>query len=138
RPRVTTPADNFLSYGSQPAQSNVDVTIGKTGFNPYRTSQFNSTDQWKKAGMSEAAAKLYLGAIESSLKSPNMVLDLRVPKSNEYQGTVLDKAVAQFLAGELTRDQAMKQITDGWEEITNAQGRDAQLQAYKDSLGVTR
>ena len=128
----------FLSYMSQPAQSNVDVTIGKTGFNPYRTSQFNSTELWKKAGMSENAAKLYLGAIESSLKSPNMVLDLRVPKANEYQGTVLDKAVAQFLAGELTRDQAMKQITDGWEEITNGEGRDKQLQAYKDSLGVTR
>ena len=67
-----------------------------------------------------------------------MVLDLRVPKANEYQGTVLDKAVAQFLAGELTRDQAMKQITDGWEEITNGEGRDKQLQAYKHSLGVTR
>jgi multiple sugar transport system substrate-binding protein len=30
----------FFSYMSQPAQSNVDVTIDKTGFNPYRTSQF--------------------------------------------------------------------------------------------------
>ena len=28
---------------SQPAQSNSDVTIGKTGFNPYRLSQFSQT-----------------------------------------------------------------------------------------------
>jgi len=33
----------FLSYVSAPAQSNVDVTIGKTGFNPYRTSQFKDS-----------------------------------------------------------------------------------------------
>ena len=31
----------FFSYMTQPAQSNVDVTIGETGFNPYRTSQFS-------------------------------------------------------------------------------------------------
>ena len=32
----------------------------------------------------------------------------------------------------------MKQITDGWEEITNTEGRDTQLAAYKASLGVQR
>ena len=46
--------------------------------------------------------------------------------------------VAQFLAGEISRDDAMKQIEDGWEEITNAEGRDKQLAAYKASLGVQR
>ena len=30
----------FLSYMSSPAHSGVDVTLGKTGYNPYRTSQF--------------------------------------------------------------------------------------------------
>ena len=47
----------FLSYMSAPEQSNEDVTLGKTGFNPYRTSQFQNLDLWKKVGMSEAAAK---------------------------------------------------------------------------------
>jgi multiple sugar transport system substrate-binding protein len=136
--KVKDAAYAFLAYVSAPEQSNVDVTIGKTGFNPYRTSQFSSTDAWVKAGMSEAAAKDYLGAIEASLKSPNMILDLRIPKTQEYQQVVLDKALAQFLAGEVTRDEAMQQIFDGWEEITNREGRDAQLAAYKASLGVQR
>jgi multiple sugar transport system substrate-binding protein len=116
----------------------VDVTIGKTGFNPYRKSQFTTTDNWLKAGMSEAAAKDYLGAIQASLTNPNMVLDLRVPQNQRYQQVVLDQALSQFLAGEITRDQAMQQITDGWESITNELGRDKQLAAYKASLGVTR
>lgn len=128
----------FLSYMSQPAQANVDVTIGKTGFNPYRTSQFLNREQWVKAGMSPAAASNYLGAIEASLASPNMVLDLRIPQNQRYQQVVLDKTISQFLAGEVNRDQAMKQITDGWEEITNELGRDKQKAAYLGSLGVQK
>jgi multiple sugar transport system substrate-binding protein len=135
---VKDAAYKFLSYMSAPEQSNTDVTIGKTGFNPYRTSQFSDTNLWVKAGMSEQAAKDYLGAIQASLQSPNMILDLRIPKTQQYQQVVLDKAVAQFLANEIDRDTAMKQVYDGWEEITNKEGRDKQLAAYKGSLGVQR
>ncbi|HEV8534569.1 MAG TPA: extracellular solute-binding protein [Candidatus Limnocylindria bacterium] len=135
---VKNAAYAFLSYMSQPAQANVDVTIGKTGFNPYRTSQFNSLDQWKKAGMSEQAAKDYLAAIQASLQSPNMVLDLRIPQNAFYEGTALDTALAQFLAGEINRDAAAKQIADQWNKKTDELGRDKQLAAYKATLGVTR
>jgi len=137
-PKVKDAAYAFLSYMSQPAQANVDVTIGKTGFNPYRTSQFENTELWVKAGMSETAAKNYLSAIKASLESPNMVLDLRIPQNQRYQQIVLDTAIAQFLAGELTKEQTMKQIYDGWEEITEELGREAQSEAYLNSLGVKR
>jgi multiple sugar transport system substrate-binding protein len=136
--KVQDAAYAFLAYVSAPEQSNVDVTIGKTGFNPYRTSQFTDTSAWLKAGMSDQAAKDYLGAIQASLQSPNMILDLRIPSTQRYQQVVLDKAVSQFLAGEIDRDTAMKQINDGWEDITNEVGRESQLAAYKASLGVAR
>src|SRR5215475_2786013 len=128
----------FLSYMSQPEQANVDVTIGITGFNPYRTSQFENIDLWVKAGMSEAAAKNYLGAIKASLNSPNMVLDLRVPQNQRYEQIVLDTAVGRLLAGEINIDQAAQTIDSGWEEITNDLGRDAQLKAYRAALGVKK
>jgi multiple sugar transport system substrate-binding protein len=136
--KVKDAAYEFLSYMSAPEQSNVDVTLGKTGFNPYRTSQFENIDLWVKAGMSKEAAENYLGAIRDSLQSPNMILDLRTPKSAQYQGVVLDTAVAQFLAGELNLQQTMKQIEDGWEKITNDEGRDEQKQAYAASLNIQR
>jgi multiple sugar transport system substrate-binding protein len=136
--KVKDAAFAFLSYMSQPAQSSVDVTIGKTGFNPYRTSHFTNLGPWEKSGMSEQAARDYLGAIEASLKSPNMVLDIRVPQSAFYEGTALDTALAQYLAGELTLDQTMKQITDQWNKKTDEIGRQSQLEAYKASLNVTR
>jgi multiple sugar transport system substrate-binding protein len=138
KPDVKNAAFDFLAYMSAPAQSNVDVTLGKTGFNPYRSSQFNNLDLWQKAGMSKAAAENYLGAIRDSLQSPNMILDLRIPKSAQYEGVVLDTALAQFLAGEISRDDTMKQIQAGWDKITNDQGRDKQKQAYAASLNIQR
>jgi multiple sugar transport system substrate-binding protein len=131
-------AFDYLAYVSAPEQSNVDVTIGATGFNPYRISQFEDMGVWTSAGMSEQAANVYLGAIKASLDSPNMVLDLRVPQNQRYQQVVLDTAISQYLAGELDLDQAVQTIEAGWEEITEELGRDAQLAAYQATLGVTK
>jgi multiple sugar transport system substrate-binding protein len=135
-PKVKDAAYAFFSYMSAPEQSNVDVTIGKTGFNPYRISQFKNLDNWTKAGMSEAAAKDYLGAIEASLNSPNMVLDLRIPNNQKYQQIVQDTAVARMLAGEIDIAATMKAIEDGWNEISDEVGRDGQLDAYKSTIGA--
>ncbi len=134
-PKVQDAAYAFFAYMSEPKQSNEDVTLGKTGFNPYRMSQFSDLGVWKKAGMSETAAKSYLGAIKQSLDSPNMVLDLRIPQNQRYEQVVLDTSVARMLAGELSIDDTMKTIEDGWNEITDELGRDQQLQAYKATLG---
>jgi multiple sugar transport system substrate-binding protein len=136
--KVKDAAFAFLAYVSAPAQSNVDVTIGKTGFNPYRTSQFKDLGPWKKSGMSEAAAKNYLGAIQDSLNSPNMILDLRIPQNQKYQQVVLDEAVSRFLAGEIDRDTAMKTIESGWNDLNDQIGKDDQLAAYRNSLGVQK
>jgi multiple sugar transport system substrate-binding protein len=123
---------------SAPAQSNEDVTIGKTGFNPYRTSQFSNLDQWTKAGMSTEAANNYLGAIKASLQSPNMVLDLRIPQTAYYQQTSLDTNLANFLAGQQSASQTMAKISAEWNAKTDEIGRMSQLDTYKASLSVTK
>jgi multiple sugar transport system substrate-binding protein len=135
-PRVKDAAYAFLSYMSQPAQSNVDVTIGGTGLNPYRISQFKTIDPWVKAGMSPDAANNYLSAIGVSLNSPNMVLDLRIPHNQQYQLEVLDAVLADFLAGKLTTEEAMREVEKRWEQITNKVGRESQRAAYRASLGL--
>ena len=88
--------------------------------------------------MSQDAAKNYLSAIQASLQSPNMVLDLRIPQNQNYQGVVLDTAVSKFLAGESDLEATIKEINDKWEEKTDELGRDAQLAAYKATLGVQK
>jgi len=136
--KVKDAAYAFLSYMSQPAQSSIDVTLGKTGFNPYRTSHFTNMGPWLASGMSQQAAQNYLGAIQASLQSPNMVLDLRIPQTAFYQQTALDTALAQFLAGELSVDQTMAQIKAQWDQKTDSVGRQSQLATYTASLTVNK
>jgi multiple sugar transport system substrate-binding protein len=129
-------AYDFLSYMSAPAQSGIDVTLGKTGFNPYRTSHFTNKAPWLAAGLSQAATDNYLGAIKTSLDNKNFVLDLRIPQTKQYEQDVLDTAIAQYLAKELDEAGTEKAIADGWNAITDQTGKDAQLAAYVASLGI--
>ncbi|MFN8444281.1 MAG: extracellular solute-binding protein [Caldilineaceae bacterium] len=129
---------DYLAYVNEPAQSNVDVTVGATGFNPYRISQFSDTAQWEKAGMSKESADVYLGAIKASLDSPNMVLDLRIPNNQQYQGEVLDTAISQYLAGELDTDATATEIETKWNELNEQFGVAEQQAAYQATLGVTK
>ena len=136
--KVKDAAYAFFSYMSQPAQSGVDVTIGATGFNPYRTSQLSYGASWKKGGMSEKAAGYYLGAIKDSLNSPNMILDLRIPQNQKYQQVVLDEAVSRYLSGEIDENATVKAVADGWNDLNDQIGKDDQLKFYKGTLGVQR
>lgn len=135
--KVKQAAYDFLSYMNQAAQSNVDVTIGWTGYNPYRNSQLNNTENWVEAGFSQAFAENYLGAIKDSLNSPNMASDIRIPGAAQYTSVVLDRELARFLAGDITAAEAVANIEIAWEEITDDFGRESQQTMYKLSLGVT-
>jgi multiple sugar transport system substrate-binding protein len=136
--KVKDAAFAFFSYVSQPAESNIDVTIGASGFNPYRNSQLTYNDVWKKANMAESEAKVYLGAIEQSLNSPNMILDLRIPQNQKYQQVVLDEALSRYLSGEIDEQTTISTIENGWNDLTDQIGKDQQLEAYKATLGIQR
>jgi len=136
-PTVKDAAYAFFSYMSAPAQSNQDVTNGVTGFNPYRTSQFEDNSLWLQAGMSQTAADSYLGAIKDSLSNPNMVLDIRIPQNQRYEQNILDTVLSQYIAGELSAEETATEIYNQWEEVTNELGRDSQLAAYKATLGIS-
>lgn len=135
-PKKKEAAYAFMSYMNQAAQSNVDVTLGWTGYNPYRVSQLANTDLWVKAGFSKEAAENYLGAINGALANPNMASDFKIPGAQSYSGVVLDTELARYLAGEITVEEALKNIEDGWEQITEDFGRDAQIKAQGLALGT--
>ncbi|MFK7764248.1 MAG: ABC transporter substrate-binding protein [Roseobacter sp.] len=130
-------AYDFLSYMNQAEQSNVDVTLGWTGYNPYRNSQLEDTAAWVEAGFSQEAAENYLSAVKESLNHPNMASDFRIPGAQQYTGVVLDRELARFMADEITAEQALENIEEGWEEITDDFGRDEQAAIYSLSLGIT-
>jgi multiple sugar transport system substrate-binding protein len=134
--RVKDAAFAFFSYMTQPAQSNVDVTMGGTGFNPYRMSQLTHSELWESVGMSPEESENYLGAINASLNSPNMILDLRIPQNQRYQQVVLDEAISRFLAGEIDQEATVQAVLNGWNEINEELGVDAQLEIYRATIGA--
>ncbi len=125
----------FLSYMNQAAQSSVDVTIGATGYNPYRLSQLASPDLFVEAGMPLELAVNYIGAINEALNSLNMASDMKIPGASNYTGVVLDTELARYLAGEITVEEALENIEAGWEEITEDFGRDEQIEYQRLALG---
>ena len=120
---------------NQSAQSSVDVTIGATGYNPYRLSQLSSPDLFVKAGMPQELAENYIGAINGALNNLNMASDMKIPGAQKYTSVVLDTELARYLAGEISVDEALENIEEGWEEITEDFGRDEQIAAQALALG---
>ena len=134
-PKAQAAALDYIAYVSAPEQSNPDVTKGVTGQQPFRISQKDPA-LWINAGMTAEVAKNFLDTYIGSLNDPNAALDLRIPQANQYTNVLEDQAIAQFLAGELTKEEAMKQMFDGWQALTDQIGRDSQAAAYAASIGA--
>lgn len=99
----------FLSFMSQPAQSDALVANAAHGFTPYRDSHFADSARWVQAGMGLRTARNYLEVLEASLQSPNAVPDVpMLDDSPDY--TVLDTTLHAFLSGTLTRAEAMQRV----------------------------
>ena len=65
-----------------------------------------------------------------------MVSDFKIPGAQQYSGVVLDRELARYLAGEITVDEALKNIETGWNEITDDLGRDKQIKFLALQLGI--
>ena len=87
--------------------------------------------------MSEEEAEVYLGAINASMSSPNMILDLRIPQNQKYQQVVLDEAISRFL---VRRDRRGGHGQGGRRPAgtssTTRSARDEQLEIYKATIGA--
>ena len=129
----------FLAYMSAPAQSGEDVTLGKTGFNPYRTSHFTDRAPWTAVGMSQAAAgqlpRRDQGQPRTTRTWSSTCGSRRPRNTSRSCWTPLSPSILPVSS---SVEETMQQITDGWNQITDQVGRDAQLKAYQDSLGVKR
>ena len=60
-----------------------------------------------------------------------MILDLRIPQNQKYQQVVLDEAIARFLAGEIDKEQTVKAVLDGWNDLNEQIGDDEPAQVLQ-------
>ncbi len=101
---------------------------------PYRKSQFADMAKWKEYGFTDPA-KQYLNAVNETLAHPNVRPDLPDPGTARYYDA-LDEGIAQALSGWVSAQQALDDVAETWEDITNELGRDKQIKYYRDDLGL--
>lgn len=126
---------DFAAYMAGKDLAGTLAVTGGTGVNPLRQSQFDNLDLWTGAGFAEEDAVDYLDAVQATITDPNAVLDLRIPGAAEYFST-LDAEIARALSGELTAQEALDNVAEQWDAITERIGRDSQLELYRASLGI--
>ena len=114
-------------YVCAPEQSNKDVTVGITGMNPYRLSQLDTATS--ASGSSPASARRRRRRISKPSARASRARTWCSTCASGRRTTTRTcwrtPAIAQFLAGELTKEQAMQQIYDAWQALTDQIGRDA-------------
>jgi multiple sugar transport system substrate-binding protein len=123
---------DYIMWYSNPENSLHDVVTSGTGINPYRLTHFTSIDAWTRV-FSRTAAAEYLGVLKSSLDSPHVALDLRIPGFARYT-EALETALTRALTGELPVQRALDQVAAAWEAITDELGREQQLAIYRFSM----
>ena len=133
---VKEAALDFAAFMAQPDMVKQLAVTGGTGINPARFSQFDALDLWVGAGFDEESAKDYLDAILTGINDPNAVLDLRITGSAEYLQT-LDVEIARAIAGEVSPQEALDNVAQQWNDITDRLGRDVQLEQYRAAVGYT-
>jgi multiple sugar transport system substrate-binding protein len=132
---VAEAAFDLVGYLADQELAGVLATTGGTGVNPLRQSQFDNLDLWLSAGFDEESALDYLGAILATIDDPNAIVDLRIPGAFDYFAA-LDAGIARALNGEASAQEALDDVVEAWDAITDERGREDQLRLYNESLGI--
>jgi multiple sugar transport system substrate-binding protein len=105
------------------------------GYQPFRRSHFENIDAWTKSGWQRDVAQQYLDQTHQSLEADFVQPDLRIPGAFEYLDA-LDAGVTSALAGQQSPQEALDEVAQEWDEITERLGRKEQLKLYRASLGL--
>lgn len=125
---------DFIAHLSSPDVSGEATVTGGTGVNPYRISHTTNMERWSSI-FSEREAQEYLGAQQASVTADNVALDMRLPAYFSYT-EILEIELSKALAGDVTPQEALDTVAEGWNELTDDLGREEQLAAYRSSMGL--
>jgi multiple sugar transport system substrate-binding protein len=133
-------AYSFLALMAIPPVSLWNVEHGWTGVDPGFFHQFPPPDgdarlaDYIKAGWDRQDVTDYLKAYHDTFTAPTMLPYLRIRGTPEYW-SVLDSEVAIALGGRKSAKQALDDVAEAWEGITDRLGREEQLRAYQGAIG---
>lgn len=107
-----------------------NVSTALTGLDPYRQSHLEHPEAFAPL-MGQTNAEEYLEGLQAALADGYP--DIFIPGAAQYQDA-LDLHVNRALAGQVTPQQALDAVATEWDRITNALGRDQQLEFWLTAL----
>jgi hypothetical protein len=111
--------------------SSIDVATPDSGFQPWRISHSENLDSWIANGWDKADAKAYIQNTLDVTDNPNSVIDLRVPGASDYFEGIYEPYLTSILSGENTAKEALDQVSEEWEALSDRLGRDKQIEQYQ-------
>ena len=131
----------LLALMASEPKSRIYAARGWDGIDPGRRYHFlppqgtGRLDDYLRAGWDSADVRDYLQAFHDNFNNPLQLPYLRIPGAFNYWQS-LDVHVGEAVTGQLSPQAALKAASVDFEEITVRLGRNAQVSAYRASLGL--
>jgi multiple sugar transport system substrate-binding protein len=131
-------AYDFLAFMANEKNAFFNVTNGWTGVQPSMRYEYfppvgtGKVEGWENQGWDKEDAIVYLNAYYANLVLPAQQIYLRIPGAAEYWHE-LDVRISSVLSGATKPKEALDDIYQAWEQITERYGRDNQKKLYAES-----
>ena len=133
-------AYDFLAFMANKRNAFFNVTNGWTGVQPAMKYEYfapvgtGKVEEWENQGWDKDDAIAYLNAYYANLVLPAQQIYLRIPGAAEYWHE-LDVRISSVLSGARKPKEALDDIYQAWEQITDRYGRESQKKLYAESYG---
>jgi multiple sugar transport system substrate-binding protein len=133
-------AYDFLAFMANKKNAFFNVTNGWTGVQPGMKYEYfapvgtGTVEEWENQGWDKNDATAYLNAYYANLILPAQQIYLRIPGASEYWQE-LDVRISSVLSGSTKPKEALDDIYQAWERITDRYGRESQKKLYAQSYG---
>ena len=131
-------AYDFLAFMANKKNAFFNVTNGWTGVQPGMKYEYfapvgtGRVEEWENQGWDKDDAIAYLNAYYANLILPAQQIYLRIPGAAEYWHE-LDLRISSVLSGATKPKEALDDIYQAWEQITDRYGRESQKKLYAES-----
>jgi multiple sugar transport system substrate-binding protein len=131
-------AYDFLAFMANKKNAFFNVTNGWTGVQPAMKYEYfppvgtGRVEEWENQGWDKEDAIVYLNAYYANLVLPAQQIYLRIPGAADYWHE-LDVRISSVLSGATKPKEALDDIYQAWEQITERYGRDNQKKLYAES-----
>ena len=135
-------AYDFLAFMANKKNAFFNVVTGWTGVQPAMKYEYfppvgtGNVEEWVNQGWDKADAIAYLNAYYANLVLPEQEIYLRIPGAADYWHE-LDVRVSSVLSGATKPKEALDDIYQTWEQITDRYGRESQKRLYAESYGAS-